>query len=309
MRLERFWSALLFSILAAALTVQPTIAADTGPFKLLLSIYGEENTGEFASPVSASAGERLIVADTGNKRLLFFELQGDLFKYAGKFDAGGKLAPPICVAELPGGKLLVAERGKGGLTLCDPKANTAEPARLSGVPKASSLVPGRFCRGPEGRIYLIDNGLSRIVVLSSDLRFEREGSPSAKGFTGFSDVRVDGRGNVYALETLRGLVHVFDPFLKPVRSFGSRGGQGALFDFPVSLACDRRGNVFVLDSHRAQLSAFDPEGRLQWRLGGFGWREGSFNDPSYVSVDGADRIFIVDRLNNRIQVYAPLRPM
>jgi DNA-binding beta-propeller fold protein YncE len=299
-------------LLAACLTIG-ALAADTGgPVKLLLAIYGEQNTGEFAYPAAVGVGERLTVADTGNRRLLFFDPQGDLFKYAGRFDAGGKLGAPFCVAELSGGRLLVAERGKAALTLCDPKTNTAASAQLEGVPQAGRLVPGRFCAGSDGRLYLIDNGLSRILVLSAELRFEREVTLAEEGFGGFSDVRVDRRGNLYALETLRGLVHVFDPQLKRVRSFGSRAAEGegaALFEFPVSLALDRQGNVYVLDSHRAQLIVCDPEGRLQWRLGGFGWKEGSFNGPSYVAIDGLNRIFVADRLNNRIQVFAPLRPM
>jgi len=283
-------------------------AADTGPVKLLRAIYGEE-AGDFNLPEALSCGERLTVADAGNKRLLFFEAAGEAFKPAGKFDANGKLGAPFCVAEVAGGKLLVAERGKPTLTLCDPKANTAVPAVLQGVPQGSKLVPGRFCVNDKGRIFVIDTAAPRIVALSPELRYEGEVSVTAKGFTGFSDVRYDRRGNLFALETLRGLVHVFDANLKPVRSFGSREGSGAAFEFPVSLATDRQGNVYVADSHRSQVLVLDAEGRLQWRLGGFGWKEGSFNEPGYVALDSANRIFVVDRLNNRVQVFAPLRPM
>jgi tripartite motif-containing protein 71 len=300
---------LVIAALAAAhLLCALSGAAETGPVKLLLAIYGEES-GEFSYPAAVSCGERLTVADTGNRRLLFFDPQGDQFRYGGQFDAGGKLGVPFCVAEVSGGRLLVAERGKPALTLCDPVAGTATPAALEGVPQAARLLPGRFCIGPEGRLFLIDDALPRIIVLSADLRFEREITVQDEGFSGFSDVRVDRQGNLYALETLRGLVHVFDPSLRRLRSFGSRKGDRAPFDFPVSLALDRQGNVYVLDSHRAQVLVFDPEGRLQWRLGSFGWKEGAFNGPSYIAVDGQNRIFVADRLNNRIQVFAPLRPM
>ncbi len=299
----------LIAAAVAALLLAASSAPAEAPVKLLLTIYGEGEPGEFAYPLAVTCAERLVVADTGNKRLLFYDAQGGQFRYAGKFDAGGKLGAPFCVAEVAGGRLLVGERGKPTLTLCDPKANTAQPALLQGVPQAALLRPGRFCTGPEGKVYLIDNGAGRLLLLSADLRFEREVSVRSEAFTGFSDVRVDRRGNVLALETLRGLVHVFDPSLKPVRAFGSREGASAPFEFPVSLATDPHGNIYVLDSHRAQVLVFDPEGRLQWRLGGFGWKEGSFNDPSYICVDGASRLFVCDRLNNRIQVFAPLRAM
>jgi sugar lactone lactonase YvrE len=284
------------------------LAAEGAPVRLLAAIYGE-GAGEFNQPTALYCGERLTVADTAGKRLVFFDLAGEQFKYSGKFDAAGSLGAPFCVAELSGGKLLVAERGKPTLSLCDPKANSAAPLPLQGVPQGAGLVPGRFCLGEGGRLYLIDQAQPRIVVLSSGFAFEGEIRINDRAFTGFTDVRADRRGTLYALETLRGLVHVFDANLKPVRSFGAREGSGAPFEFPVSLATDRQGNVYVLDGHRSQVLVFDPEGRLQWRLGGPGWKAGSFNGPAYLALDGANRVFVADRLNNRVQVFAPLRPM
>ncbi|MFH0810932.1 MAG: NHL repeat-containing protein [Pseudomonadota bacterium] len=307
--LKTLGMAVVAGSLAGQVLCGPAGAVESGPVKLLVSLYGEQDTGVFGFPSGLSLGQCLTLADTNNGRLLFFSADGDKFKYQGKFDAGGKLTNPFCVAELAEGKYLVAERGKRTLTLCDVAGQTATPVVLEGMPRADRFAVGRFCKGPDDRVYLIDAAQKRIVVLSPELRYEREFTVSASGFTGFSDVRVDRRGNVCALETLRGLVHVFDGGQKLLRSFGSRGGESAAFDFPVSLAIDRQGNIYVLDSHRAQVSVFDLEGHLMWRMGAYGWKEGSFNGPAYVAVDDANRVFVVDRLNNRIEVFVPQRPM
>lgn len=303
----RWRSLILVTVLVGVAAGLALAATDGSPVKLLLAIYGEA-AGGFNQPQAVFCGERLVVADTAGKRLVFYDPQGGEFKYLGKFDAGGSLSAPFCVAEAPGGKLLVAERGKPHLTLCDPKTGAASPLALRG-PEVAGMVPGRFCLDEAGRLYVIDHGRGRIAVFSPSLAYEGEIRVADKGFGGFADVRADRRGNLYALESLRGLVHVFDANLKPVRSFGARGKEGAPFEFPVSLATDRQGNVYVLDGHRAQVLVFDPEGRLQWRLGGQGWKEGAFGGPVYVAIDSANRIFVAERLNNRVQVFAPLRPM
>jgi DNA-binding beta-propeller fold protein YncE len=296
--------------------------ASTAPLKLAASLYGDEGTGPFGLPMGvAVSGRDLAVADTGNKRLLLFEVgegkaPGELtFKPAGEFNAGGKMGAPYCIGWLPGGRLLVGERGKNDLMVFDPKGDPKSGSYGPAGLKATSGEPlptltGRFRTDSSGGLCLIDETNRRILLFGPGLgAAQREIRPQDSGFTGFRDVAVDEGGNVYALESLAGRVWVFDKQGKEVRRFGKRGQDPGEFDLPSGLAVDRKGSVYVLDGNRGSVQVYTREGRHSFSLGSRGAKEGELDQPSGLAVDGAMRLFVADRLNGRVQVFTPLRPM
>ncbi|KAK3720976.1 hypothetical protein QZH41_006541 [Actinostola sp. cb2023] len=115
------------------------------------------------------------------------------------------------------------------------------------------------------------------------------------------------------------VVHVKQPVLTPVKSFGSHGKntgnflqphgvagtEDGKFMHPMSIAFDKSEHyIFATDSDNNRIQVFDiKSGRFVRKFGTEGNGPGQFNGPCGVSVDGTDRVIVTDWNNNRIQVF------
>ncbi len=121
--------------------------------------------------------------------------------------------------------------------------------------------------------------------------------------TGFlSDLAVDGRGDVYAVDSVGRRVHV------------ARAGEAALapltpplvedLDFPTAIAVDGEGRLFVVDEFGGGVVVVGRDGSFRGRLLGLGWKEGLVRYPTDVCIDGQGHLFLVERGNSRVQMFS-----
>ncbi|MBI5598227.1 MAG: 6-bladed beta-propeller, partial [Deltaproteobacteria bacterium] len=115
-----------------------------------------------------------------------------------------------------------------------------------------------------------------------------------------NDLRVDGSGSVYAVDTVGRAVYVFDPSGALSSSFGAWSDEGVLF-FPVSIAVNNKGDIYVLDSHRGRIEVFDRSGALEFTVSRKGVGVGEVYNPSYLFIDAAGRLYVID--GARVQVF------
>lgn len=259
---------------------------ETGRLGLLSGVFFDENRN------------RLYVTDTTNKRILAFDVD---LKFVSEFNAGGALEAPTFLVRNSKGQFFVTEPTKGNILFIDIRQKSVKPIDFSGVPKANIIYPGKMTLDSSDNLYVVDKANQRILIFDPDLRFDRQ--VLVKDGKGLSDVKVDSRGNIYALNTIGGSISVFDSRGNLLQTFGKKGKEKQEFDFPVSLAIHPKGVIYVVDQHKHRVLAFNKKGEFLLYFSELGWREGRLHYPSFICINKAGRIFIVDRGNRRISVF------
>jgi len=107
-----------------------------------------------------------------------------LFKFGQKGDGSGKLSRPRGMA--------VDRRNK----------RSVKPIDFSYVPQADPIYPGNMAVDSADNLYIIDKTNQRILIFDADQRFDRQ--VLVKGGIGLSDVKVDSRGDIFALIRKKG---------------------------------------------------------------------------------------------------------
>lgn len=185
--------------------------------------------------------------------------------------------------------------------------------------------------GPDGSVYVADEGNNRVRVVRPDGTLETIAGTGAEGFSIDGtpavdaaiqrpvDVAVADDGTVYIAELGNRMVRAIgvDGTLSTVLGTGLAGrptpggsaAEGALTS-PVSLAVDPVGKLHVADSGTHQVWRIDDEGRVQLVAGlgipGFSGDGGPAVDarltqPSGLAIDPDGRVYIADTGNRRIR--------
>ena len=278
-----------------------TITAEDNKILNIGVLTGNEFIGSFNQPASLFFNEekgRLYVADTGNNRLVSFD--SDL-NYLAESNADGRLEFPTGLVSDSKGRFFVVEGLKRKVLLIDMKAKSIKEIDFSGVSRGKGIYPDMLAIDSKDNLYVIDKANSRILVFDATLRYKKK--ITVKGITGFADIKVDKKGNIYTLDTLKGVVYIFNKKGEIIHKFGRRGEGKGEFYFPTSIAVDQKGLIYVVDQHKDKILVFNRKGEFQFDFSQKGWKEGKFRYPSYIFIDRSNRIYVVDRGNNRIQVF------
>lgn len=200
---------------------------------------------------------RVVVTDTGNRRLVLLRHPGDeLVPVAG---IGGFLEP-----------VAVAADGDGGFLVCDRRFNAVfrvdfetgekstfglevafdRPVAIAAVPSGDPMA-----RGQAPHVVIVDQDGARIRSFNRDgaLRAAQSltatGDPNAR----LDAVDLDYYGNVLGVDSAANRVHKFRHDLYHLASFGERGRNEGEFLGPRGIAIHRRlGQVFVTEEDGGQ---------------------------------------------------------
>ncbi len=264
-------------------------------------ITGDEIMGRLKQPSGLFFDEikkRLYIADSGNGRLVSFDAE---FKYMAEL-TNEAMTLPSSVVRNKEGHFFILDRGKGEIVFIDLEKKVVKSFPLSGVPSAKEqFVPGRMAIDADNKLYIIDKLNRRLIIVEQTGAFVREVTVKDKGFFGFTDVRVDDKGEIYAIDAIAGVVYIFDDKGGIVSRFGSRENKKDNFRFPTSLAVDKNGLIYIMDQHAGRILVFDKKGVFQYAVSRPGVKEGELSYPSYIFIDKEGRIYTID--GNRIQVF------
>ena len=159
-----------------------------------------------------------------------------------------------------------------------------------GSDKGQFINPWGVCIGPDGRIYVADNGNHRIQVFHSDDTFSH-----------IINCNVSNRRYPYGLSfDISGLLHVTCVFsivnvFTPEGQYIRQYGQSHLNE-PCDIAIDSAGNSLVVNNSGDSLSIFDPHGNYIHSIGGF-------KNPVGVAVASNGSVWVADYANNRLVKY------
>jgi streptogramin lyase len=280
-----------------------TARAESAGFRHEKSIYFDDKEGPLRNPegLVCTDGGALVVADTGNGRLLtYIWKDGSL--------TGGA---PIKLPQLPHpvrlqldrkGDLFVLDRKVRRIGRVDVKRAFAGYVEVKGVSDPAAVVPVSFRIDEADNLYLLDIAGSRVLVLDPTGKMTREiGLPKTGEFT---DVAVDPQGKIYVVDSANSAVWaaekaagVFQPFTKSMKDRVS---------FPAYLVI-HRGRLFLVDQNGMGVVVLGPDGAYQGRELSLGWNDGQLYYPGQMCLSGGDEVFLADRQNNRVQIFAVRR--
>ncbi len=224
-------------------------------------IYGSpgSDTGHFSHPHGICCNQHgtVYVADTDNNRVVRLKYENTKLRWVSAIDSG--LTAPRDVAIDTRGRVYVADSGNNRITVFDSLGAlvTTWTGDLDGPTGIAVLDPDADYNDLHvSSAVVIDRERTRISQFSLDdgqqrrmVDMRRIGLDEA----GFAYCAYDRHGNVYVTDQVNSQIHLFDPDLKYIISFGRQGIEGTTFDSPTGIAIWRRfGQVFVSEANGGQ---------------------------------------------------------
>ncbi len=142
-----------------------------------LAILGEIGGGTMVGPhdVAFDAAGNLLVADSGNDRILVYRVDGLAAAEIAVHDTG--LASPEGVTTIGKGRVVVSNTGSDDVVILDAGRVVARSSVGDGLSRPHDIQVG-----PGGALYLADSGHDRIVVLNDKLQATEVLSKAMFGF-------------------------------------------------------------------------------------------------------------------------------
>jgi DNA-binding beta-propeller fold protein YncE len=179
---------------------------------------------------------------------------------------------------------------------------------VAGAPDMHYLVnPYSVTTDSHGRILITDPSAMGIHIFDfAEHKYKFIQHLSRDGM-GKNDLRtpqciaVDATDNIYVTDSEAGVIFVFQPNGKFVRTIGSlKGGEG-YFKRPTGIAVDSAAQkIYVTDTLKDKVFVLGMDGTILQSIGKSGSADGEFNLPTELRITG-NQLLVVDAMNFRIQ--------
>jgi hypothetical protein len=291
-------------IFAAALLITlPAIGpvwAQSGNYRHVLTIYDDGQGNNLLGPAGVACdGDRLVIADSRNNRILFYTFRNDTANLTREVKLARQIQPTIVQIDA-GRQLLVYDSRAKQILRFDPDGNRAGMVEPRDVTGTSRVILKSFRVDGKGNIYLLDVFGRRVVVLDQSGAFGRQiPFPDGNGF--ISDLSVDGSGRVLILDSVRSLVLVAEPGAETFNPLS--GNLQDILVYPTHIEVDSKGMIYVVDEETSSVGVLRRDGSFLRKMFNRGRKEGLLYYPSQICVDDDMQIIIADRDNNRVQVF------
>jgi NHL repeat len=286
---------------ALLLALSAASAAEGTKLRPIQALYSDDRGAGLRQPqgVACDGESLLVVADTGNRRLLRFTIVGDRVQPAGEIRLN-EIPYPIKVQIGPKGELFALDGKSRRIARISPSGEFGGYVPLPGEGSAAPSIPRSFAIDREGNLFVIDIFQGRIIVLEPDGKSLRQiAFPREVGF--LSDLTVDDKGTVFAIDSVARRVFLAkrtDALLAPLT-----GPMKEDMAFPTSIAVDGRGHLYIADQNEGGIVILGTDGSFRGRQAGIGWKEGMLREPTGLCAGIAGTLFVADRDNNRVQLF------
>ncbi len=267
--------------------------------KHIATLYSDDADMALKHPESVACTDQgLLVADSGNNRLVRFQLSAQGIVANAVFPLPGIV--PLVVQQATDGSVLVLDGKKRQLLRLDRAGRVQGELTLEGIPAPEKYVPRSFKLDSEDNIYLMDILSGRLLVFTPDGKYLRTiPVPEESGF--ISDLAVSRQGAVYLLDSVGGAIYRADPGSDKVVVLNHDLKDYA--NFPIGLAIAGNGELYVTDQYGSGLIAVGTDGSFRGRKFGMGWEDGQLYYPAQLCISLKDDLVVADRNNSRVQVF------
>jgi len=290
--------AVLFAAMIVAVGVGVQ-AAETVKFRMMAPIYVDGKGAGIKQPEGVGCrGDSLLVADTGNGRILRYAM------------TGGSWAPAadITLPQLPY-PIRVESNSKGEIFALDGKLHRIGRIAPSGefvgyIDLAGDLqgtvVPRSFRVDRNDNLFILDVFSARVLVLDASGKLQRQ-IPFPKEYGFFSDIAVDAGGNILLIDSIQRRVFTAAKDSSSVVPLSESLKEEV--HFPTAIAADGRGNIFLVDQNGSGIVVLGKDGAFRGRRLSMGWKDGFLRYPSHMCINDSGNVFIADRGNNRVEAF------
>lgn len=274
-------------------------AAEPVKLKLMAPIYVDGKGAGIRQPEGVSCrGNSLLVADTGNGRILRYTVSGETWTPEAE----------IVLPQIPY-PIRVDVNSKGDVFVLDGKLRRIARVASSGEFRGyvdpvgdlqGTVVPRSFRIDKDDNLIVLDVFSARILVLDPSGKIQRQ-IPFPKEYGFFSDLAVDAGGNIYLVDSVRKMVFTAARNSSAVVPL-SEDMKGDAY-FPIAIATGSRGGIYVVDQNGSGIIVLGQDGSVRGRRLSMGWKDGFLRYPAHICVNDNGNVFIADRGNNRVEAF------
>jgi DNA-binding beta-propeller fold protein YncE len=159
----------------------------------------------------------------------------------------------------------------------------------------------------QSRIYIVDSGNNRLVVLDAAGKTQFSVGREGQGEGEFQDpvgLGIDRDGQIYVADTGNHRIQIFT-------AEGKFSGEiavtsGGVPVRPIDVAVNpKTSHIIVTGNNNHKVMVFDRSGRMIREWGGNGAEAGKFRYPATIAVTHDLAIGVVDVFNTRVQLFQP----
>jgi hypothetical protein len=286
---------------AVMLVSLSSFASGAEKLKQAMSIYADDKGASIKYPEGATCSDagQVIVADTGNGRLLRYTYQDGALKGGAEVKLP-QLSYPIRVQLNAKGEIFALDGKLHRIVRINPDGSFAGYFDPQRVAAPAAVVPRSFKLDSSGNVYLLDIFGERVLVLDQSGNYLKKIEfPDSTGF--FSDLAVNAGGDVFLLDSVNSMVFVarkdataFTPLSKNLQEY---------MNFPTYITPDNKGGLYMVDQNGGAVLTLGQDGSFTGRLLGLGWKEGQLYYPAQICLIGNDVMVVADRSNSRMQLF------
>jgi len=276
-------------------------AADQVKFKFLSEATVDAKGAPLIHPegVVCTTNSSVVVADTGNARLVRYTLVNDELKDGAELKFQ-QVPYPIRARANSKGELFVLDGKIRTIFRIGADGTLIGSLDPASIPPPANFEPRSMAIDRSDTIYILDVYGERILVLDPTGKYQRQ-VPLPKGDGFFSDLNVDSRGNMFLVDSLNGQVF---KAAKDAPAFQviAKGLEAYLY-FGVNIETDKQGRIFLLDQNEGAVILLGQDGSFQGRYLTIGWKKGQLYYPSQGCMTEDGKFVVADRNNNRVQLF------
>lgn len=282
------------------------VLAVAAPARAQQVIFTYEQTlydgkGPLKAPEGLACTERgyLVVGDTGNKRLLLFNVR------EGRVSGGEEivipqLTQPVRVQVDSRGNILALDGKLHRVVRIASNGTFEKVVEPTGMPGLSSVVVGAFKVDAKDTVWLLDIAGRRVLMVDASGAFAGE-VPLPKDSVAIMDLALDVGGNLYAVDAVAGTIWIADKGGNGFRALATNLKDK--MNFPTGITASR-GRLFIVDRHGNGVVVFGVDGSYMGRQLSVGWTNGLVNYPGQLCLTDSGAAYLADTLNNRVQVFS-----
>jgi hypothetical protein len=285
----------LFGVLMAVLASAGGRAAAVG-FTPSAAVYADEKDKPLKLPegVACNDGGNLVVADTGNARLVTYAVKVGVV-------TGGievivpQLTMPLRVQFDSKGNLFALDGRTHKILRLDPKGAFKGFVEVKAT--SGTVVPASFKLDSADNVLLLEVSGRRVLLVDNDGAVLRT-LPFPKGV--ITDVTIDNAGTIFAVDAVSATVFSAEKGATEFKAITKSMKDSMSFPGYITAS---KGKLYVVDQNGMGVVVLGQDGSYQGRQLSLGSNDGLVLYPAQLCMNGNAEAFIADRQNNRVQLF------
>lgn len=242
--------------------------------------------------IALDAEGRVLVADSGNARLVVFDGQGGVLEVWPLPDN----SRPVAIVTRPDGTVLVADYTGDRVLVLGEGGEILDKWGTTGFGEGEFQAPSGIALTPTGTIIVVEFMGQRVQELDTEGKFLRFITGGESGRR-----HAEERPPIPGMEKMVGM--------DGMAGMGA-GNPHGLFLFPSDAAVGPDGTLYVSNSHAYEILVFAADGELRDAWGTKGSDAGEWEVPVGMTTDAAGNLYVADSANFRVQAIGPAgRPL